>query len=280
MPLYRRRRLQRSGIISAFPRRSTRCATPLRTVAAIDRRPSATDPIKRIADPENLQSPNKAIRTAAEVKADQDLAPQKIKAIKYLATVGCGCYKPEVKEALLEALDDCTEAVRYEAAIAFCKAAGNPCNNCDENGCCSAVVMQKLHDIAQGQDENCCYKESSARVRAAAEMALNACRRKVGPTQEPGTTPVTVPEGRGRETLTPTEAPPMTPTPEKELSPPDEKLPKPPAPSLQPPEKKPSVTIQILPSPPSDESRDASAVVQTSALMRIEVQPANNGQSR
>jgi len=58
-----------------------------------------TDPLKRIADPANLDSPNPAIKKAAEVKADQDLAPQKIKAIKYLATVGCDCY-PGVKDAL------------------------------------------------------------------------------------------------------------------------------------------------------------------------------------
>jgi hypothetical protein len=146
------------------------------------------DPIKRLADPANLQSENPAIKKAAEIKADQDLAPQKIKAIKFLATVGCDCYGG-VKEALLESLDDCTEEVRYEAALAFCQAAGNPCCNCGKS-CCNAQVMQKLHDIAFGQDEKCCYKETSARVRAAAEMALNACKRKVGPTTPKPITPI------------------------------------------------------------------------------------------
>ncbi len=83
-------------------------------------------PLKRIADPANLESQNPAIKEAAKVKADEDLAPQKIKAIKYLATVGCGCY-PGVREALLAGLDDCTEEVRYQAAVAFSQAAGNPC---------------------------------------------------------------------------------------------------------------------------------------------------------
>jgi len=135
-----------------------------------------TPSLKQIADPANLNSPNPAIKTAAKIKADQDAAPQKIKAIKYLATVGCGCY-PGVKDALLASLDDCTEEVRYEAAIAFCKAAGNPCKNCEKNGCCDAAVMNKLHEMAYGQDDKGCYKETSERVRAAATNALNACQR-------------------------------------------------------------------------------------------------------
>lgn len=84
------------------------------------------DPIRRIADPANLESDNPAIKTAAKIKKDQDLAKQKIKAIKHLSSVGCGCY-PGVAEALLAALEDCTEEVRYEAAVAFCEAAGTPC---------------------------------------------------------------------------------------------------------------------------------------------------------
>ena len=47
---------------------------------------------RRIADPANLQSDNPAIKAAAKAKAEQDLAPQKIKAIKYLATVGCAAF--------------------------------------------------------------------------------------------------------------------------------------------------------------------------------------------
>ena len=100
----------------------------------------STGPLKRIADPANLQSQNPAIQAAAKIKQDQDLAPQKIKAIKYLATVGCSCY-PNVKEALVASLDDCSEDVRYEAALALCHAAGNPCKQCEKNGCCNALVM-------------------------------------------------------------------------------------------------------------------------------------------
>ena len=144
-------------------------------------------PLKRIGDPANLESQNPAIKAAAKVKTEEDLAPQKIKAIKYLATIGCGCY-PGVKEALLAALDDCTEEVRYQAAIALCEAAGNHCERCGKT-CCNVEVMNKLEEKAHGQDASGCFKESSSRVRAAAENALNACKRKVPPGAAPAETP-------------------------------------------------------------------------------------------
>jgi len=68
----------------------------------------------------------------------------------------------------LDSLEDCTEAVRYEAAKAFCQAAGTPCQLCNRSGCCSKEVIKKLEDMAYGEDKDGCYKESSARVRAAA----------------------------------------------------------------------------------------------------------------
>ena len=144
------------------------------------------DPLKRIADPANLESEVPAIKAAAEIKADADLAPQKIKAIKYLADVGCGCssQKADVQEALLAALDDCTEEVRYEAALAFCRASGNPCSACGAT-CCGEEVQAKLKDMAFGQDDKGCWHESSYRVRAAAKVALNACEMVSGPTEAP-----------------------------------------------------------------------------------------------
>jgi|LSQX01.1.fsa_nt_gb hypothetical protein len=153
--------------------------------------------LKALADPANLASDNPAIKAAAEIKQQEDLKPQKIKAIKYLAEIACGCY-PGVKEALLAALDDCTEDVRYEAAVAFCRAAGNPCALCNRATCCDRQVKDKLRDVALATDANGCWKEPSARVRAAAEMALRACNqiptvapaeveeRKEGPTAVDG----------------------------------------------------------------------------------------------
>jgi hypothetical protein len=149
----------------------------------LERKPA----LKGIADPANQASDNPAIKAAAKIKADQDLAPQKIKAIKFLATVCCGCAKngAEVKQALLMAMEDCTEEVRYEAAMALCQCAGNPCTLCNKGSCCDADVMTKLQKIATGQDEKGCWYEPSSRVRAAAQNALSACQMVHGPTAAP-----------------------------------------------------------------------------------------------
>ena len=40
-----------------------------------------------LADPRNLESPIEPIKAAAEIKQAEDLKPQKIKAIKYLASI-------------------------------------------------------------------------------------------------------------------------------------------------------------------------------------------------
>ena len=135
----------------------------------LERKPA----LKALADPANLESKNVAIQTAAKIKQQEDLAPQKVKALKYLATVGCGCY-PDVKKALLAGLMDCTEVVRYEAAVAICESAGNPCKTC-ESDCCSAEIVTQLNKMAHGRDEFGCCEEPSARVRAAAAGALRAC---------------------------------------------------------------------------------------------------------
>jgi len=156
---------------------------PLGNHPKLERKPA----LRGIADPANQLSDNPAIKAAAKIKADQDLAPQKVKAIKFLATVCCGCAKngAEVKQALMMALEDCTEEVRYEAAMALCQCAGNPCTLCNKGSCCDAELMTKLQKIAAGQDEKGCWYESSSRVRAAAQNALNACQMVHGPTVAP-----------------------------------------------------------------------------------------------
>ncbi|MHC4404145.1 MAG: hypothetical protein ACYTG0_31205 [Planctomycetota bacterium] len=162
-------------------------------------------PLKALADPANLESEVPAIKAAAEIKAQEDLKEQKIKAIKYLASVGCGCY-PGVKEALLAALEDCTEEVRLEAAVAFCEASGNPCKTCNLNSCCDADVIAKLKEKAFGQDEKGCYKEQSAQVRSAAARALSACQRIVPPAAPPTRAKKELPvETPGKELPTPFE---------------------------------------------------------------------------
>jgi hypothetical protein len=186
--------------------------------------------LKAIADPANLQAKNPAIAAAAQVKMEEDLAPQKIKALKYLGAVGCGCY-PGVKEALLAALDDCTEEVRFTAAVALVQAAGG-CRSCaakghagcmpqvppkprgllhlfgsnaaddeDEDGCpqptcgcgrscCDLEMKKKLADVAYEKTDGNCWKEPSARVRQAAAEALAVCNSR--PTAGPGPQPVDV----------------------------------------------------------------------------------------
>jgi len=200
-----------------------------------------TPALKSIADPSNLTTGESGgpIQVAAKVKQDQDLAPQKIKAIKYLATVGCGC-QPGVREALLKALDDCTEEVRYEAAIALCKAAGNHCERCGGT-CCNAAVMTKLQDKATGTDKDNpgCYKESSERVRAAAQNALNACKNKL-----PASPATTIPVEPGPKI----ENSPESPTPAVKPLSPEGLKPIPPPPATTPtPTPKATISPRTLP---------------------------------
>ena len=134
----------------------------------------ALPPMLAIADPKNLQSSNPAVAAAAGAKADEDQAAQKIKAIRYLATLGCaGCY-PDVEDALLAALDDCTEAVRYEAVKALRDLSGRSCATCKTKSCCSPKVRKKLDEVANKM-VNGCYKESSDRVRRLARLAMAGC---------------------------------------------------------------------------------------------------------
>ncbi len=146
-------------------------------------------PLRGIADLANLKPDQpKVVQDAAAIKIKEDQAKQKIKAIKYLAEIGCGCHE-EAAGALLSALDDCTEEVRYAAAKALAEAAGDPCEKCSGAGCCSAEAIEKLYIVACGQDETGCYLERSERVRAAACTALRACRRVVHMAPVPGPEP-------------------------------------------------------------------------------------------
>jgi hypothetical protein len=140
-------------------------------------------PVKPLADPANLASENPAIRAAAEIKAEEDLAPQKIKALRYLSTIGCACY-PQVKPAIMAALDDCTEEVRVEAALALLRSAGSPCTACNSSTCCDPEVRAKLKEKAFDTDDQGCWKEPSASVRSAAAAALNACELVAPPEPE------------------------------------------------------------------------------------------------
>jgi hypothetical protein len=201
--------------------------------------------LKAIADPANLEAKNPAIAAAAQIKTEEDLAPQKIKAIKYLGAVGCGCY-PGVKEALLAALDDCTEEVRYTAAVALIQAAGG-CAGCmpqvppkprgllhmfgsddddDEDGgcpqptcgcgrsCCDLEMKKKLADVAFEKTDGNCWKEPSARVRQAAAQALAVCNSRPSVAK-----PTDIPQGPGPEVIPSPSVPEIAPGASPETAP-------------------------------------------------------------
>ena len=99
-------------------------------------------PLKGIADAANLESPNPAIKAAAEIKQQEDMAQQKVKALAYLGSLGCGCYDKEGKmeAALLAGLEDCTPEVRLAAAQAIVDTAASCCcsgGGCNYTSCCS-----------------------------------------------------------------------------------------------------------------------------------------------
>ncbi len=135
-------------------------------------------PMKALNDPANLESENPAIKKAAEIKQEEDAKPQKIKAIKYLTSIGCGCYDKDgsVSDALVAAAEDCTEDVRLTTMQKIREAAcGKCCANCGQICCCNEKILKKLAELAYEKDEFGCYVEPSARVRAAAAEALAAC---------------------------------------------------------------------------------------------------------
>jgi hypothetical protein len=141
---------------------------------ALERKP----PLKPIGDPSNLKSEDPAIKKAAEVKQAEDQKKQKIKAVKFLAQIGCGCYNRDgsITDALLKAMDDCTEEVRLATVQAITEAAmGEMCVNCKRRSCCSEELTNKLYEIAYERDETGCFLEPSERVRNAAAEALRAC---------------------------------------------------------------------------------------------------------
>lgn len=140
-------------------------------------------PLLPIAAPQNLESPYEMIKVAAKVKQAEDLKKQKIKALKYLGEIGCGCYDKDgaIEAALLEALADCTPDVRIAAAEAIQTAVGECCcvDGCAQT-CCTKKVQEKLAELAYGEKEGC-YIEPNPEVRAAAMAALTACP----PVEEP-----------------------------------------------------------------------------------------------
>ncbi len=141
-------------------------------------------PLLKIADPANLE-PGKPemLKAAAKIKQEQDLKKQKLKALKYLAEINCGCYDKdgEVEAAFLEALADCDPEIRTAAIEGLDKAAGE-CSKCKtgcETTCCTKKILEKLHDVAYGMEDGC-FKEPVAEIRQAAKALYCKCPPPAG----------------------------------------------------------------------------------------------------
>jgi hypothetical protein len=147
-------------------------------------------PLKDIADPAHLESDNAALKAAAEIKQAEDQKAQKIKAIKYLAKIGCGCYDKDEKvtKAIVASMEDCTEEVRLATVEAITEVAQEEaCEYCSERSCCNEKISEQLAKLAYEVDETGCYVEPSERVREAAAAALAICCPNFGylPIEEP-----------------------------------------------------------------------------------------------
>lgn len=140
---------------------------------------------KALNDPANLaEGMPPVIQEAAKVKMAEDLKPQKIKAIKYLARIGCGCYDLDgnITKALVEAASDCTEEVRLATVEAIAEAAAAQCcAQCGQTCCCKQPILEQLAKMAYQRDDHGCYVEPSQRVRQAAARALMICCPSTGP---------------------------------------------------------------------------------------------------
>jgi hypothetical protein len=145
----------------------------------------ATPALRALNDPRNL-APDAppVIRKAAEIKIAEDMKRQKIKAIRYLSQIGCGCYDTDgsITAALVAASDDCTEEVRLATVTAIADAASaQPCGQCGTTCCCKEPIVMRLAAMAYERDDFGCWLEPSARVRQAATEALMICCPSAAP---------------------------------------------------------------------------------------------------
>lgn len=91
------------------------------------------------------QSANPAIQAAAKAKAAKHEICKKKKAIAYLAGLGCTPEHPEVGPALIAAMSDPDEPVRYEAVKAVLQTAGD----------CQSTKQKREAKKAQSHSDRC-----------------------------------------------------------------------------------------------------------------------------
>ena len=78
-----------------------------------------------VAAPENAESGSPLLEAAQATKQDQDMAPKKIRALEYIAQLGCN-KDPKVEAAILAGLKDHNPAVRWAAIQAVIASARGP----------------------------------------------------------------------------------------------------------------------------------------------------------
>src|SRR5262249_35493485 len=101
-----------------------------------------------------------AMGLANQLKKEEKKVPLKIQAIKYLGTLDCQCY-PEIVDALLGSLDDCSEKVRYEALLALHHKCGEKkCHKCSHghghgHGGVNAACVSTCDICTNGNSPSC-----------------------------------------------------------------------------------------------------------------------------
>ena len=133
--------------------------------------------LKRIADKSNRESDIEVIKVAAKIKHEEEMCQQKVKAVKYLGTIGCCCYDKDgqVAKALLEALNDCLPAVRLAAVQAI---GGCVCGQAYARSCCNEEIAERLHEMAYGTDDRGCLVEPEPQIRQWAAYVAQQCPKK------------------------------------------------------------------------------------------------------
>jgi len=176
-------------------------------------------PMLALSDPANLgPDASPAVQAAAKAKADEDEVPQKAKAVRYLASLGCGKCHPDTEEALLAALEDCHEEIRYEAVRGLRGVVGSKCGGCRQNSCCTAELLKKLYEIAYGTDIHGCFLEPSSRVRRNARLVIQGCGG-VPDVEAESAVPVEGPGAESSEPVVPPQPVPPEPLPPPPLAP-------------------------------------------------------------
>lgn len=133
--------------------------------------------LKRIADEDNLKSDIEVIKTAAKIKHEEEMCQQKVKAVKYLGTIGCKCYDKdgEVKKALVAALNDCLPAVRMAAVQAV---GGCVCGQPYGPSCCNEEIANRIHEMAFGTNTDGSYVEPDQNIRQWAAYVSQFCPKE------------------------------------------------------------------------------------------------------